>query len=101
MRRDITPAGRPATGLWTSVYESAGELRSVLPCGRDRGARHDDGGGSDGGLRTGSGVDGREVTIPSWQNRGAGALARSLGDGFDADQRIEAPIRPRYPAARG
>lgn len=46
------------------------------------------------------GVDGREVSIPSWQNGGAGALARSLGDGFDADQRIDAPIRPRYPAAR-
>lgn len=47
------------------------------------------------------GVDGREVTIPSRENGGAGALARSLGDGFDADQRIDAPIRPRYPAARG
>lgn len=32
------------------------------------------------------GVDGREVTIPSRENGGAGALARSLGDGFDADR---------------
>ena len=46
-------------------------------------------------------VDGREVTIPSWENGGAGALARWLGGELDADQRIDAPVRPRYPAARG
>lgn len=47
------------------------------------------------------GVDGREVTIPSWETAGAGGLARSLGDEPDADQCVDAPVRPRCPAARG
>lgn len=46
------------------------------------------------------GVDGREVTIPSWDGC-AGGLARSLGNEPDADQCVDAPVRPRCPAARG
>jgi putative transposase len=46
-------------------------------------------------------VEGREVTIPSWETAAQGGLARSLGDEPDADQRVDAPVRPRCPAARG
>ena len=36
MTRDITPAGSPATGAVDEAFaEVAGELRSVLSCGRD------------------------------------------------------------------
>lgn len=51
MTRDITPAGSPAPGAVDEGFAEAGELRSVLPCGRDRGAWNDYGGGRHGGLR--------------------------------------------------
>ena len=38
---------------------------------------------------------------PELGNGGAGGLARSLGDEPDADQRVDAPVRPRCPVARG
>ena len=136
MTRDITPAGSPATGSVDEAFRrSAGELRSVLSCGRDRGARHSTTrrmsrrpagratvsrrGAGRAPLGPNAGTDrlprrqdrGRAPAGPGpgrprgpdhrAGNGGGGGLARSLGDEPDADQCIDAPVRPRCPAARG
>ncbi|MGY3695837.1 hypothetical protein ACVIGA_005917 [Bradyrhizobium sp. USDA 3240] len=43
------------------------------------------------------GVDGGEVTIPNWETAAQEGLAGSLGDEPDADQCVDAPVRPCCP----
>ncbi|TWI16159.1 hypothetical protein IQ15_07761 [Bradyrhizobium yuanmingense] len=127
MTRDITPAGWPATG---AVDEAFAEVRAsfdrfclaagiealgtmmeadvTAACGprhgRDAERRAHRWGRTRGriGLHGGKieverpsvrGVDGREVTIPSWET--------AAGDEPDTDQCVDAPVRPRCPAAEG
>src|SRR6478609_8439063 len=119
MTRDITPAGSPATG---AVDEAFADVRSSFDrfclaagiealgtmmeaagaplgpnAGTDRLPRWQDRGRAPAGPGSGRprGHD------PELGNGGAGGLARSLGDESDADQCVDAPVRPRYPAARG
>ena len=46
-----------------------------------------------------AGRDGGEVALPSWETASVRGLARQVGAEPDADQRVDAPLRPGRPAA--
>src|SRR6476469_3889736 len=81
METDVTAACGPRHGR--------DPARRAHRWGRTRGRIGFHGGKIEVERPRGRGMDGREVTIPSWGNGGAGGLARSLGDEPDADQCVD------------
>src|ERR1700682_3477748 len=92
MEADVTAGCRAAPGR-----EGAAGAPWGPNAGTDRLPRRQDRGRAPAGPRRGRprGHD------PELGNGGGGGLARSLGDEPDADQCVDAPVRPRCPAARG
>ena len=86
MTRDITPAGSPATGAVDEAFAEPGRADRT-PCGRDRGAGHDDGGGCHGGLRA----------APR-SRRGGRTVGAERGDGSAS---TAARLRSKAPAGPG
>ena len=92
MEADVTAACGPRHGR-----DAARRARRGPNAGTDRLPRRQDRGRAPAGPGPGR-PQGHD---PELGNGCAGGLARSLGDKPDADQCVDAPVRPRCPAARG